>query len=119
GRQLVDELIDDFDLDKTDGINTLRNITTFHHEALNGTGYPLGLKADEIPLEARIVSVADVFDALTSKRPYKEAMSNDEAFAMLDEMSGTKLDPECVRALTRHREEILKIQAMFAEDEHG
>ena len=119
GRQLVDELIDDFALDKLDGVNTLRNIATFHHEALNGTGYPLGLKADEIPLEAKIVSVADVFDALTSKRPYKRALSNDEAFAMLDEMSGTKLDPECVRALANHRQEILKIQEMFGEDEHG
>jgi HD-GYP domain-containing protein (c-di-GMP phosphodiesterase class II) len=119
GQQLVDELIADFGLDGMKGIDTLRNIATFHHEALNGTGYPLGLKAAEIPLEARILAVADVFDALTSKRPYKQAFSNEEAFTVLKQMSGTKLDPECVDAFVSHKDEILQIQTRFSEDMFG
>jgi HD-GYP domain-containing protein (c-di-GMP phosphodiesterase class II) len=119
GRQLVDELIDGFGLDGMEGIDMLRNIAAFHHEALNGTGYPLGLKAEEIPVEARIIAVADVFDALTSRRPYKEAISNEEAFAMLAQMSGTKLDPECIHALAKHKEHILQIQLRFSEDIYG
>jgi HD-GYP domain-containing protein (c-di-GMP phosphodiesterase class II) len=119
GRQLVDELIADFGLDDLDGVDTLRNIAEFHHEALNGTGYPRGLKGGEIPLEARIIAVADVFDALTSRRPYKQAFSNDEAFAMLEQLSGTRLDPECIRALASHRETIREIQRTFAENPYG
>jgi HD-GYP domain-containing protein (c-di-GMP phosphodiesterase class II) len=119
GRKLVDELIADFGLDDLDGIDTLRNIAEFHHEALNGMGYPQGLKGEEIPLEARIIAVADVFDALTSRRPYKEAFSNDDAFAMLEQLSGPRLDPECVRALAGHREEIREIQRTVTEDAFG
>lgn len=70
-----------------------------HHERLDGTGYPRGLKADEISLIGRIVAVADVFDALTSDRPYRSALSITESFEILNEMSSTALDPQCVLAL--------------------
>jgi HD-GYP domain-containing protein (c-di-GMP phosphodiesterase class II) len=63
--------------------------------------------------------VADVFDALTSRRPYKRALSNDEAFAMLRELAGVKLDPDCVEALAGRREEVEEIQRRFQEDPHG
>ena len=94
----------------------MRNIAEYHHEAVNGTGYPYGKTSKDIPLEARIVAVADVFDALTSRRPYKEAWSNDEAFASLQQLADQKLDHDCVKALIEHREEVEQIQQRFKED---
>ena len=70
-----------------------------HHERLDGAGYPDGLKGDEIPLEARIVAVADVWDALTCDRPYRAAMTTGEAMAILDRDAGRHLDPVCIAAL--------------------
>ena len=116
GRQLVDQLLEAFDLGTMPHISILRNIAELHHENMDGSGYPYGRKADEIPIEARITAVADIFDALTSRRPYKKAWSNDEAFAMLEQLSGPKLDPDCVRALIESRKEIENIQHQFRED---
>jgi HD-GYP domain-containing protein (c-di-GMP phosphodiesterase class II) len=96
-------------------IEVLRNVVSFHHECWDGSGYPTGLAGAAIPLEARITAVADVFDALTSLRPYKEAWSNDRAFAFLQEMSGKKFDPACVAALQARRADVEAIQAQFAE----
>jgi putative two-component system response regulator len=76
-----------------------RNIAASHHERWDGTGYPERLKGDQIPLEARIVSVADVYDALTSKRVYKPALSHDEAMTIITAGRGTQFDPEVVDAL--------------------
>jgi len=73
-----------------------RNIIQYHHERYDGAGYPSGLKADEIPLEARIVSVADIFDALTSERSYRHGYSRDETLKMIAAMSGEALDPQIV-----------------------
>ncbi len=70
-----------------------------HHEHYDGTGYPRGLAGDEIPIEARVVTVADVFDALISPRPYKRAWSIEEALEFIEGQSGKLLDPDCVRAL--------------------
>jgi putative nucleotidyltransferase with HDIG domain len=72
-----------------------------HHERLDGKGYPCGIAGDQIDLPSRIVSVADIFDALTADRPYRQAMSSDEAFVILDEMTGAALDAKCVAALRR------------------
>lgn len=69
-----------------------------HHEKYDGGGYPNGLSGKAIPLDARIVAVADVFDALTSERPYKKAWSNQDALAYLDENKGAHFDPGCVEA---------------------
>jgi HD-GYP domain-containing protein (c-di-GMP phosphodiesterase class II) len=93
----------------------IRNIVAYHHESMDGNGYPEGLAGKNIPLEARIVAVADVFDALTSVRPYKAAWSNAQAFAELERMSYLKLDPDCVAALLACQDEILKIQSGFAD----
>ena len=68
------------------GIDDIRDIATLHHEKLNGTGYPFGLKADQIPKEARIVAVADVLSALMEKRSYKEEFSKDEVISILSSM---------------------------------
>ena len=119
GREIIDDLISNFGLGHFDYVSVLRNIAEYHHEAINGTGYPEGKKGTQIPLEARIVAVADVFDALTSDRPYKKAWSNDEAFAMLDKMAGKKLDRDCVDAIINSRKEVEEIQEQFKEDKFG
>jgi HD-GYP domain-containing protein (c-di-GMP phosphodiesterase class II) len=97
----------------------LRNITLYHHERMDGTGYPHGLVGEAIPLEARIVAVADVFDALTSRRPYKLAFANDLAFHTLGQLAGAKLDPECVQALLDNRPEVERIQSVIRENSIG
>jgi len=119
GREIIDGMLLDHGLDSFENINILRNIAEYHHEAVNGTGYPNGLTGNEIPLEARIVAVADVFDALTSKRPYKEAWSNHDSFAMLQRLAGGQLDKECVEALIANKSQVEDIQREFAEDEFG
>ena len=81
-----------------------------HHERFDGTGYPNGLKGDAIPLAGRIVAVADVFDALTNVRPYKQAWTLDAARAFLLENSGGHFDPACVEALLRRWPEVLEIR---------
>jgi HD-GYP domain-containing protein (c-di-GMP phosphodiesterase class II) len=70
-----------------------------HHERLDGKGYPRGLKGDEIDQETRIVSVADVFDALTADRPYRGAMPATKALAIMDSDAGKAFDPACLDAL--------------------
>ncbi len=119
GREIIDELLKNFALDDFGYADILRNIAAFHHEAVNGSGYPEGRKGEQIPLEARIVAVADVFDALTSRRPYKDAWSNDSAFETLQKMAGEKLDAECVSALIENRTQVEKIQQQFKEDPLG
>lgn len=119
GREIIDDLLLNFGLDAIQNVDILRNIAEYHHEQINGEGYPAGLRGEAIPLEARIVAVADVFDALTSSRPYKEAWSNTEAFAMLERLAGEKLDAECVRAMIEMRDEVERIQAQFRENPLG
>jgi putative two-component system response regulator len=70
-----------------------------HHERWDGEGYPTGLQADEIPLGARLLAVADSFDAMTSDRPYRKAMSSEEAYKEITEQSGLQFDPKVVEAL--------------------
>lgn len=119
GLRLIDKLLENYGLRGISHVDVLRNIAMHHHEALDGSGYPTHLVGTSIPLEARIVAVADVFDALTSKRPYKVAWSNEDAFARLRELSGIKFDSECVDALISHAREVEEIQRAFHEDRFG
>ena len=119
GREMIDDLVNNFGLHNIKHIAVLRNIAEYHHEAVNGTGYPEGKIQDEIPLEARIVAVADVFDALTSQRPYKKAWSNQKAIDTLKELAGEKLDSDCVDALINNMDEVEKIQQLFVENKYG
>ena len=119
GREIIDTMLSNFDLDGVHRIDMLRNIAEYHHEAIDGSGYPAGLTGDAIPIESKIIAVADVFDALTSQRPYKEAWDNDEAFSLLERLAGSQLDADCVAALARRRDEVERIQARFAEDPFG
>ncbi|WP_457666711.1 HD domain-containing phosphohydrolase [Thiolapillus sp.] len=85
------------------------HIALHHHEHFDGKGYPHGLKGDEIPLEARIVAVADTLDALMTVRPYKEAWPREKALAYLKEHSGTHFDPDCIMALFEREEQVCRI----------
>ncbi|OYO28669.1 HD domain-containing phosphohydrolase [Janthinobacterium sp. PC23-8] len=84
-------------------------IALHHHERYDGSGYPSGLAGEAIPLFGRIIAVADVFDALTSVRPYKRAWECGAAFDFLEEGAGSHFDPACVQAFLRQREVVLAI----------
>ena len=86
-------------------------IAVGHHERWDGAGYPRGLRADEIPVAARVVAVADVFDALTTRRPYKEPMALDAARNYLIENAGRQFDPACVEAFLSRWDEVVEIAA--------
>lgn len=87
-----------------------------HHERFDGKGYPNHLKGEDIPLIARVVSVADVFDALVSERPYKHAWPEAEALNYIQQQSGTQFDPDCVAAFISRIENIRLIQADYADE---
>lgn len=82
------------------------NVANYHHEKVNGKGYPCGLKGDEIPVEARIMALADVFDALVSKRCYKEAFSYDEAFDIIKKDAGEHFDKKLAEVFLDCRSEL-------------
>ncbi|MEW5787551.1 MAG: two-component system response regulator [Pseudomonadota bacterium] len=87
-----------------------------HHEKWNGEGYPRGLKGEDIPLAGRIVALADVFDALTSVRPYKPAWSVEAAVEWITSQSGKQFDPRLVEAFVKILPEILEFKEKYAED---
>ena len=115
GLEMIEAIAHNFGLEQLDGLDLLRHIAESHHETMDGSGYPRGLRDGWIPLEARIVAVADVFDALTSARPYKPSWSNDEAFAWLRKMARSKFDEECVEALVLNAKKVKEIQAWFRD----
>ncbi|KFA99298.1 HD-GYP domain-containing protein, partial [Vibrio sp. ER1A] len=86
-----------------------------HHEKWDGSGYPKGTKGEDIPLSARIVTIADVFDALTSSRSYKDAWSVDEALSYLIQQSGIHFDRMLVNLFVKQKKHILHIKSCFPE----
>ncbi|WP_438970800.1 HD domain-containing phosphohydrolase [Methylophaga sp.] len=115
GREMIDDILCNFGLKGIAHVDIVRNIAEFHHETINGMGYPSGMTGDEIPLEAKIIAVADIFDALTSERPYKKAWTNDKALAKLQELAGESIDQDCVNALNDNIEQVQDIQRYFQE----
>lgn len=93
-----------------------RDIAGSHHERWDGTGYPTGLAGEQISLPARICAVADVFDALTSKRPYKKAWPVEEATDLIVSESGKSFDPAVVRAFETAMPEILRVRELYRDD---
>ena len=85
-------------------LDEAQRLAAYHHEKWNGSGYPYGLEGEEIPLSARIMAVADVFDALVSKRSYKEGFSTDKAFSIIEEGIGSHFDPQVARAFLHARD---------------
>nr|WP_193988267.1 HD domain-containing phosphohydrolase [Lelliottia steviae] len=90
--------------------NLAAEVALYHHEKWDGSGYPYGLKGTEIPESARIVAIADVFDALTMKRPYKEAWPFEEAFKFIEDQSGKHFDPSLVPKFIAMKEELILIK---------
>jgi response regulator RpfG family c-di-GMP phosphodiesterase len=98
-----------------DFINIATNVAHYHHEKWDGTGYPCGLSHEQIPLEARIMALADVFDALASKRCYKEAFSLDKAFSIIMESLGQHFDPDLGQLFLRCRPELEQLYTIYPD----
>lgn len=107
GAKIVKEVF--ADIEDEEFIKVAVNIAHYHHEKWDGTGYPSGLKGENIPVEARIMALADVFDALVSDRCYKTAMSYDQAFAVIDNSLGTHFDPVLGRCFTACKDELIQL----------
>lgn len=116
GSALVEQMIQGLHLAASPKVEMLRQVVAGHHELLDGSGYPLGLRGEQIALEARIVAVADIYDALTQARVYKPAMPVPDAEAMLQAMADRgRLDRSCVQALLAAREPRLAIAAAYRD----
>lgn len=95
-------------------LNEARNLAAYHHEKWDGSGYPTGLSGEKIPLSARVMAVADVFDALVSKRSYKEPMSFEDAMKIIKDGSGKHFDPLIVDAFVSAEQEVRRVEKNFS-----
>ena len=110
-RQVLSGLADD------DMIDFAADIATYHHERWDGTGYPKGISGAEIPLSARIMAIADVYDALVTKRCYKDPIPPEEAFKIIEDESGTHFDPTLVSVFLEHKEQYVEISSKMSSGE--
>lgn len=108
------DIIGDFD---SDMLEMARRIAATHHEKWDGTGYPNGLSGEEIPVEGRISAICDVFDALTSERPYKEAWPMNSAIEYLKAHSGTHFDPGLLEMFIEMIPDVVALRAQYPDDE--
>lgn len=113
GKELLEKAISSVEGESY--LTEARNMAAYHHERWDGKGYPEGLSGEQIPLSARIMAVADVFDALTSPRVYKPAFPLEQAEAILREGSGTQFDPRCVEVFLKHLDRAAEIMQKYAE----
>lgn len=93
GADILNKMSKEINYDFIKSMEVAENIILYHHEKWDGTGYPFQLKGDQIPFEARVVSIVDVFDALTTRRPYKDSWPEGKALAFIDENKGKHFDP--------------------------
>ncbi len=107
GARIVKQILEGVEEDEF--VKIAVNIAHYHHEKWDGTGYPTGISGEAIPIEARIMALADVFDALVSKRCYKEAFSYDMAFDIIEKSLGTHFDPELGRIFISCRPELERL----------
>ena len=114
GGEIIDKAINIVDGD-TQYLTEAKNLASYHHEKWNGTGYPNGLAGEEIPLSARVMAVADVFDALVSRRSYKEPFTIEQALDIIREGSGSHFDPMVVKAFLDAEDEVRRVQAINME----
>ena len=101
--------------DGSELLKMARQVAATHHEFWDGSGYPQGLKGEEIPMVGRIVAIADVFDALTSKRPYKEAWTVEDSIAHLEDQAGRQFDPKLVPLFVENLEQIRQLMEQFTD----
>ncbi len=113
GKKLIEESM--ADIENEDFLNVAKAVALYHHECWDGTGYPYGLKGEDIPLCARIMTIADVFDALAAKRVYKAALPITEVFSMIRSMRGKKFDPIVTDAFLAIEQEITNIAQSNAD----
>ena len=113
GKEMIEQVIETVHGESylTEG----RNLAGYHHEKWNGSGYPEGLAGEDIPLSARVMAIADVFDALSSKRVYKDAMPFEKAVSIIKEDSGSHFDPKCVEAFIDSLDEIKGVLDYYNE----
>ena len=104
GAEIVTNILDGVEDDEF--VQIARNVALYHHEKWDGSGYPTGISGTDIPVEARIMALADVFDALVSKRSYKDALSYDEVFSLIEENLGKQFDPQLGLVFLQCREEL-------------
>lgn len=116
GGRIVHEILDGYE--STEYIQITANIATYHHEKWDGSGYPLGLKGDKIPLCARIMAVADVFDALVSPRVYKSPMSYEEAYTIIESGIGTHFDPIIAQEFLNIKEKTIAVTESFKQNNY-
>ena len=109
GAQIIDQVIEALPDSDRGYLREARNLALYHHEKWNGQGYPYGLSGEEIPLSARIMAVADVFDALVSERSYKKPFPFDKAIAIIEESSGSHFDPLIAGAFLNAKDRIRSV----------
>lgn len=115
GREIIDKAREM--VPNSEYLNEARNLAEFHHEKWNGKGYPNGLSGTDIPLSARVMAVADVFDALVSKRCYKDAMPVEKAMDIIREGIGSHFDPDCANAFLRAEDKVRAVVEEYAKKE--
>ncbi|MCR5329357.1 MAG: HD domain-containing protein [Saccharofermentans sp.] len=114
GRMIIDKAISN--VEGENYLKEARNMVCYHHERWDGKGYPEGLKGEDIPLSARVMAVADVFDALSSTRVYKPAFPLSESIRIIEEGKGTQFDAKCVEVLVDHLPEVREVLRQYNPD---
>ena len=115
GGNIISSIIDK--VPDSDYLYEAKNLAMYHHEKWNGKGYPSGLAGEDIPLSARVMAVADVFDALISNRCYKKGFPYEKAFGIIREERGRQFDPKIVDAFFAAEDQILEVADKFSEKE--
>lgn len=113
GAEVISRAIDTVAEEQSGYLQEAMNLAHYHHEKWNGMGYPCGLKGEEIPLSARIMAVADVFDALVSRRSYKEGFPFEKAMDIIREGSGNHFDPKVVDAFVHAQDEVRRVMNTY------
>jgi HD-GYP domain-containing protein (c-di-GMP phosphodiesterase class II) len=113
GAVILDQVIEK--VPESGYLTEAKNLAEFHHEKWNGKGYPHGLKGEDIPLSARIMAVADVFDALVSERCYKKAFSFEKAMSIIKEDAGSHFDPNVAEAFIQSSDRVREVMDYFNE----